>query len=199
MNGSNPAEDLAVVRRLMEEARDLAWQHGKHFVVWGIIGTAALLLTYAHLTGGAQLPVGAVWSAALIIGWAFSAWVGWRDRRRARLRTIAGRMLGGIWLGFGVTASLIAVLALYTSALAGELLGGLMAALLGFGFFASSFVGRQGWLRGLALGWWGGAVALFLWPGPHTLPLLAGLLLVFQVAPGLVIHLRGRRMEGSAA
>lgn len=193
MDSSTPYEDLAMVRRLMEEARELVCDNGKHFIAWGVLGVAALLATYVTLLGLVALPVGWIWAVVLVAGWLFSLWAVRRDAGRAQVRTMASRLLGGIWLGFGVTASIIAVLGLYTAAIDVELLGGLASALLGFGFFASSFVGSQVCLRWLALSWWAGALTMLLWPGMHTLPLMAGLLLLLQVVPGVVIHTRGRR------
>jgi len=192
MDAPNAYEDLAMVRRLMEETRELVCEHGKHFIVWGLLMVVALLATYARLIDLAAVPVGWIWAAAMGVGWLFSFWAGRRDAGRARVRTTAGRLLGGIWIGFGITATIIGVLGLYTAAIEPELLGGLMAALLGFGFFASSFVGRQRWLRWLALGWWAGSLAMLLWPGEHTLPLMAALIVALQVVPGVVIHIRGR-------
>lgn len=192
MDASNAYEDLAMVRQLMEETRELVCEHGKHFIVWGVLIVIALLATYARLVDLAALPVGWIWAAAGILGWIFSFWAGRRDIARAPVRTTAGRLLGGIWIGFGITATLIGVLGLYTGALAPYLLGGLEAALLGFAFFATSFVGRQRWLRWLALGWWAGSLVMLIWPGEHTLLLMAGLLVVLQVVPGVVIHNRAR-------
>ncbi len=192
MDAPNAYEDLAMVRRLMEETRELVCEHGKHFIVWGLLMVVALLATYARLIDLAAVPVGWIWAAAMGVGWLFSFWAGRRDAGQARVRTTAGRLLGGIWIGFGITATIIGVLGLYTAAIEPELLGGLMAALLGFGFFASSFVGRQRWLRWLALGWWAGSLAMLLWPGEHTLPLMAALIVALQVVPGVVIHTRGR-------
>lgn len=192
MNESSAHEDLAVVRQLMEEARGVAWQYANHIAAWGVIVAAALLLTYSSSRGGVAPPIGWTWVGALLVGWMFSVWSGRREASRARVRITAERVLGGIWIAFGITASLMAVLGLYTPAIEVQALAGIMAALLGFSFFASSFVGHQRWMRWLALGWWVGAVGMLLRPGPHTLPFMAGLVVLLQVLPGIVLRRRGK-------
>lgn len=200
MSTRDPYEDLAMIRRLMEESREIACGHGKHLVAWGILMAGALVATYVALATAASLPLGWIWGIAIAAGWAYSLRAGTRDARRAPVRTVAGRLLGSIWLGFGITGTVFAVLGLYTPAIPAEALGGTMAALLGFAFFASGAVAGSAWLRYLAAGWWAGSVVMFLWPGAHTLPLMAAMIVLLQVIPGVVIQGRaGRKPAGQEA
>ena len=65
------------------------------------------------------------------------------------------------------------------------------AAMLGLCFFVSGAVSGIGWLRGLAVGWWGAAVVLFVMRGQSEQLLAGGVfMLAFLFLPGLVLWLR---------
>lgn len=44
-------------------------------------------------------------------GWLFSLWAGYRWDRTAPVSNLAGRVLAGIWVGTGITTTLLGVMA----------------------------------------------------------------------------------------
>lgn len=183
--------DLATIRRLMEESQQGAPEAGKHFIMWGIVIALALVLTYAALQG-APLSVGWVWALTLGAGWGLSLWTGWRRDARAPVQSIVGRVVAGIWIGCGVSATLVTALGYYGEALPPSALPGTVSLVIAVGYFASSFAYRSPWMRVLAVGWWLGAAGMLLRPGPRSLLAMAGLLVALQIIPGLVFYRRAR-------
>lgn len=192
--GSGGAErDLAKIRSIMEEGRRTVYEGGRHYILWGILMAAALMTTYAAVLYAWPDWTALVWPVAVGLGWAGSMWIGYTDHARAPVHTLAGRVLGAIWIGFGITATIIGFAGPGTGAINIEALAGVMAVLLGSGYFASSFLYGFGWVRWLSVAWWAGGVAMMVWPGAHTLPALAAMMILLQVVPGLVFYSRQRR------
>lgn len=187
--------DLAAIRRLMEENRNVVEAGGKHLVWWGLLTAAGMGTTWLLVRADSWAPIPWVWVGAVAVGWVLSVAAGRRDARRAPVRTMGTRLGGAIWMAFGGTATLVGLLGPASGALPVQALPGVMGILLGGAFFTSGFLPGIGWLRFVGLGWWAtGAVMLWM-PGVHTLLLLAGLVVVLQVVPGAMLAARSGRVE----
>ena len=190
-------DDLAVVRQLMEERAAGVHESGTHYVLWGLVIAAGLVLTYGAL-GRAEPAIPWIWGTCLAVGWIAAWWLGARDAAEAPVVSLVSRTRTGIWVGCGVGMSILGLLGYYTGAVRPGGLPGVIAVVMGVGYFASSFAYRSRAMRVLGGAWWLSAVGLFLWPGPHALLVLAGLLVAFQVVPGVVFYRRARALRAAS-
>lgn len=188
-----PEAELAAIRSLMDETRHAVHENGKHFIAWGVLMCVALVATYLLVSRDAYGLIVVVWPVVIAVGWIFSLRAGRVDYVRAPVRTLGDRILSAIWVGFGITATLLGLLGLLVGTVPPEALSGVMAVLLGGAFFTSGFLQGLHWLRLVALGWWIGGAAMLWWPGLHTLLILAGMAVLLQVVPGLALRARTPR------
>lgn len=192
--------DLQEIRRMMEEGRQVVAGGGHHYVAWGLLITTALVLTWGVATRGWGLDTGWIWGGAVGAGWIFSMWAGYRWDRRAPVSNLAGRVLAGIWIGAGISLTLLGFLG-GSGAMAGSVLLATQSAIIGSAYLATAAVQWSRWMGALAAGWWAGSVYMFLDPGSHTLLVMAGLMVAFFLIPGLWMS-KGTghaRIEGSPA
>lgn len=194
-----PEEDLAMIRRLMSESRETAGAGGPFWVLWGAVVLAGLVLTYLTARTGLSIPPLFIWIGAIGLGWVGSFWIGRRQRERAPVETLGGRVMMGIWVGGGVTATLLgfAVPAAGLVSTSGEILGPI-AMIMGTCHFASSYVTRSAAMRWMAVGWWVGGTAMLWWNGLESLLIMGALVLVLQLLPGVRI-LRSEEAGAAAA
>lgn len=189
---NDPYDDLAVIRRIMEETRGEVHDRGIHFVIWGMISTVGLLVTWLAVAGRVTVDPTVVWAGLLVAGWAASLVAGWREGRRARVRTLGRRILSWMWISVAVTLTLIGLAGMFGGGVGSVGLPGLLAVVLAAPILVTGRLTGEGWLMGVAAVWWiGGATMLFV-PGPYTLLLLAGMSLVLLVVPGGVLNARSR-------
>ncbi|HWK89757.1 MAG TPA: hypothetical protein VNP72_07170 [Longimicrobium sp.] len=186
-------EDLAAIRRLMEGGQRVVNHAGPHFVAWGLLTSAALVLTYVLGRDGDARLISWMWAAAVGLGWLASIGLTVSGVRRAPVSSASGRLLGGLWIGTGVTLTLLGFAGPAGGALHWSGLTGVLAAVLGTGFFATGLVAGSRWIQAAGGAWWAGSLFMLLWPGPHGLLVTAALTLVLQTIPGLVLMLRARR------
>lgn len=193
-------DDLAMIRKLMEESRQTLDAGGPHFVVWGLLITAGLLGTYASAVGAVELNGLWLWGGTVGAGWVLSMIIGTRTARRADVTSVGGRLTASIWIGAGVAMTLLGFVGMPTRALgsAGGSLGA-MAAVMGAACFASATVQRSGGLRAAAVIWWLGAVAMFVWSGLLSLLVMAGLMVVLHLVPGIWLTMKGTRTAPAEA
>ncbi|HEU0300939.1 MAG TPA: hypothetical protein VFR37_15865 [Longimicrobium sp.] len=186
-------EDLAVIRRLMEDGHRVVNTAGPHFVAWGVLTSAALVATYVLGGRGEIRLLTWVWIIAVGLGWLASLGLMMAEGRRERVRSATGRILGGTWAGVGVTLMLLGFAGPAGGAIRPDAITAVLSAVLGSGFFATGLLLGSRWMQGAAGGWWAGALFMLLWPGPHGLLVTAGLVLVLQTLPGAWLMLRARR------
>jgi hypothetical protein len=188
-------EDLAAIRRLMEDGQRVVNSAGPHFVAWGLLTSAALAATYVLAGRGETRLITWAWAVAVGLGWlgSLALTVAEGRRVRVRVRSATGRILGGVWTGTGVTMMLLGFAAPAGGGVDTAVITGVLAAVMGSGFFATGLLVGSRWMQGAAAAWWAGALGMLLRPGPHGLLVTAALVLVLQTLPGLWLMLRERR------
>lgn len=197
--GADAREDLAMIRRLMEESRREARERGRHLMIWGGLSAVGLTATYLSALGRLPVSVDALWVVLLLAGWSASMMVGWRDARRAEVRTLGRRLLSVTWVAVGVTLTVIAAAGLFGPVVSAPALGGLVAVVIAPAVLVTAVLTGERWLSLVAAGWWlGGGVMLFV-PGLYSVPLMAAMSLLLLAVPGGVLNARSRRARGEGA
>lgn len=140
-----------------------------------------------------------MWIALIAAGWLFSLWLYRRESRYAPVAGYAKRMNGYIWLACGSAMTTAFILGGITGAVPDSAVGGLSALFLGIGTFMTGVLTDMKWFRNLSIGWWLGAVAMFIWSGTASVWISAVLMLLLFVAPGIVLNRQARQLTRQAA
>jgi len=189
-------EDIAFIRRAIEEGSSYATARSPDMLVWGIALAIGYLGTYGFIRGWSPVAPGALWTACMGLPWLFSL------RRLAR--GLAGRGVTNrgpmaqaaamLWLGCGVVLTTLATVAMLTGEARSGWVSAVVAGVMGIGFFASAWLLRLPWLRWVGIAWWLGELALFaLRHRAEALPLAAALMLLLLAGPGYVLMSRRTR------
>ena len=100
-----------------------------------------------------------------------------------------------LWFGCGVFLTTLAIAAIWGGDIRQGWFDAVVAGVLGIAFFVSAWLSNLGWLRWVAVLWWLGEVAVFaMRHRPEVLPLLAALMLLLLVGPGLLLSRRRNRV-----
>lgn len=173
MTKSSAQDDLAYIRSIAEEGRNVPLVGGTTFLIWGVlIGTTALI---GYLMDVGVLPFVNqlwLWSVALTIGWGASFWFGRSSSTMAGGASLSNRTVTVAWIGCGIfiTTYWLAILAATLIAAEGGfpvryLLATMFPVafgLYGLAFFVTAVVANQGWYRWVSVLSWTVAVALIL-------------------------------------
>jgi hypothetical protein len=189
-------EDIAFIRRAVEEGGAYATAYGPHLLVWGVAVAVGYLATYAFVRGWSPVAPAGIWVACMGLGWLYSL-------RRPLRRLTSGQTsfptlgpmaqaLRMLWLGCGMFLTVLAIAVLTSSDMRQGWSDAIVAGALGIGFFASASLTNLLWLRWVAVAWWIGEIAMFALRHDTEvrLPLAAILMLVLLAGPGLLLTLR---------
>ena len=182
-------EDIAFIRRAVEEGGAYATASSPDMLVWGIAVAIGYLGTYGFIRGWSPVAPSALWAACIGLPWLFSL------RRLARglvggavrVRGPMAQALAMLWLGCGIFLTTLGIAVMVAEARGGWF-DAVVAGVMGIAFFASARVAQLPWLRWVGIAWWVGELALFaLRYRIEALPLAAALMLLLLAGPGYVL------------
>lgn len=199
MSTTQAEQDLAFIREIMSESRSFATRSGIYFIVWGVVIALAMALTWAFSVDMIDLHPFIVWGVAIVVGWAFSIWHGRRMARSSLAFHPSGEHIGWLWFALGITMTVAFFPGQMSGAIEPTAIPGLAALMVGAGVFVTAVLARIGWLRWIAAAWWIAGAVTITWPGSYALLLYAGLMVVLQVVPGIVLERMARRPEGGGS
>ncbi|HEY4344993.1 MAG TPA: hypothetical protein VGN05_11650 [Parvibaculum sp.] len=191
--GDSLREEIAFIKNALEEGRSYARMRSADIAVWGAAIAAGYFGTYAHVIHLWSVDPRLIWYVPVGLAWVFSLRAAIPRLLRRETQVMSSpmvRTLRSIWLGYGLTAMTLAVLA-SSDTHHPDWFDTVTAAMLGLCFFVSGTVSGIGWLRGLAFGWWAAAAVLFIMRDqPEQLVAGGVFMLALLFLPGLVLWLR---------
>ena len=185
--------EITLIKKIMQDSRKIIAFNGVDYIIWGILVLLGLIGTYASIIIREGIYIIWVWIILMGIGWIYSLSVHYIGSKKVRTWTLAGKLLGGIWLSCGIAMFIIGFVATYAGAIKGWAIAPTISVILGIAYFASGIIYGHPWVKYLYLGWWGGAVVMFLYPGRHTLLIFAAMMILFQIIPGILFYIKWKK------
>ncbi len=188
MTNKTIQDDLAFIKKIVEESRKNVCASGDHLIVWGILISIALVVSWIlALNQISGMTEWIHWGLVIAGGWLFELIYNRKVGRNKPVRTYAEKADGMLWLAIGITMTTVGFFGGWGGAINTQFLSPLFSAILAIGYFSSGVIYDVKWIRNLAFGWWGGAIIMFIFPGMYHLLLMAGMMIAFQTIPGFII------------
>ncbi len=200
MDRIDAQQELAFIRKVIQDSRRVAVDNGVDYIVWGVLVSLGMFATIGlellRVTGAAYL---LLWIAVMGGGWVFSLVRHLRERSTERVRTMAGAILNALWLACGIV---IMILIFIGGPMLRQSPSPAIAAVLGIGFLVSGVLLDFVYFKVSAACWWAGSAAMFYLESPWARPvhprfhadmlLFAVMMILFQVVPGIILYRRWR-------
>ncbi|MFI5264963.1 MAG: hypothetical protein ACHQM6_10650 [Candidatus Kapaibacterium sp.] len=200
-------EELAYIRKIIIESRASFVEDGKPYVMWGLLVSLGMTLTYISALTQTELYVGYFWIGLVLLGWGSTIYyIRQSKKKEHRTKSFIDRIQGAIWGACGNATGLSVLLVMLFS---GRVVGDvppvhqyyilfITSMFLGIAYFLSGIANDLNWLRNIGYAWWAGAVVMFIWPSVHMLGLYALMIFVFQVIPGIILMKRHKKITTEA-
>ena len=195
----DPTHEIRLIRSMVLKARRETADSGWFFILTGIISIAALVLIgMLEASGRNSLALPVLIAATAACGVAGYVAVH-RAHTNAGARSYPRSVLYGVWLACGIPC-VIAMIVL-------PLLGScpwrsspvLASLFVGIGLFTSGIIFESRPILLCSIAWWAGALGLALIDGAPRLALMAAMILVGWIVPGLLLNRRYRNGSGRDA
>ena len=184
-------DDVAFIRRAVEEGRNYATASSPDIMIWGIAVAIGYLGTYAFVRGWSPVHPSWIWGLCIGAPWLYSLRRLLPAFEQPCVDSPMARALSMLWFGCGVFLTTLAIAAIWGGDIRQGWFDAVVAGVLGIAFFVSAWLSNLGWLRWVAVFWWLGELGVFaLRHRPEALPLLAALMLLLLAGPGLLLSRR---------
>lgn len=180
-------QELAFIKKVMNDSRKILIDDGKGFIFWGILVTIGLLVTYLSISGKWPVSLGWFWPALVGIGWIYTIVAEIRRERKSKTSTFAGKVLGGLWLAVGISATILGFMGSLSGAYHGVFISPLISVVLGIGYLLSGILYGKSWLSLLSIGWWLGAITMFFMQNLEVILVMIGMMIFLQIIPGIIL------------
>jgi hypothetical protein len=196
MDQLNIQEDLAFIRKVINDTRQCFIYDGKSFIIWGILVIIGQIANYFTIIYGVAKYDWYMWTALALVGWFWSIWEYRQKRITVKAITITERAINAVWGSCGITMMILIFLAPAIKVYNVAFVDPMVCSILGIAYFTTGTLSFK-WMRYNAFGWWLGALIMFIWPGLYEMLFLPALLLVLQVIPGFVMYYQWKKITTS--
>jgi MFS family permease len=194
INTTQSETELSVIKKIMEDSRNIIADNGWHYIFWGIVVTCALLANYFMILARiSDQYYGMLWFFTMTFAWITEVIIEKRIRRKRREKTFAGKLISSLWTVSGISMFIYGFAGTVSGAYHPSFISPIISTMLGVTYIISGAIQQAKWLQLLSIGWWGGAVYLFLFPSINTLLIFAIMMLCLQVLPGIILHSKWKR------
>jgi hypothetical protein len=196
---SHPEAELQVIRKIMEDSRKVIIDNGWHYILWGAVVTVALVANYIMALARVNANYyGMMWFVLMIGTWIAESVIERRIRKKERQKTFAGSLLSTLWSTAGVCMFIFGFVGSVSGAYNPIFICPIISTVLGVTYIISGAIQQIKWMQLLSIGWWSGAMYMFLFPSVHTLIIFAVMVLCLQVTPGVILYLKWRKNPQAA-
>jgi hypothetical protein len=196
MDHTGAQDELAYIKKVMQDSRQSIIDNGKYYLLWGILIGIASMVNYVVVKYTIPLSTGWVWANAVFAGWGFSIYWGWRDSKKQKSETLAGKLLGSVWIGMGITGFVLSIAGSISGTISYWSFCPLFAGLLGYGNFMAGTIHNSRMMMIMGFGWWAGAVWMFFIKSIEVLAVYSIFLLLFSILPGIILYSRWKKDLG---
>ncbi len=198
MDQQSAIEEIALIRRVMDESRRFAFDNGKYYLAWGIIITIAIFAQYAVILTKNESVSSWIWIVAVGLGWIISILMGMREPSKSSGWPVGAKLISLIWISSGVSMMIIGFVGPMTGALHDWAICPAIATVMGGAYTISSLVYRLKWVTMVGIAWWVGALVMFAVKGIETLPIFGAMMILFQIVPALAFYKTSRKNSMAA-
>ena len=188
MNENTAVEELTFIKNIISESRKSFALSGKPYIFWGILIVVGLLLEFLRDVNNWNFSkMYFVWIGLISIGWGYAYFESRKHKSKVKSISFGGKILGGVWLACGISMTIFGFIGTISGAIKGLYISPVLSLVLAIAYFVTGTVYDFKWLRNLLIGWWGGAIFMFFFPGQQTNLIMAFMMIAFQIVPGIVL------------
>ena len=113
--------------------------------------------------------------------------------------TFTGRIISAVWGATGVGMTLLGFIGTTTGGIKPVFVGAILSVSLGTAYYITGEIIEAKWLCNIAIGWWIGSIVMFIYPGIHSVLIMALMMFFFQTVPGIIIYRKYKKEQEAIA
>jgi hypothetical protein len=193
-----PEQELAYIRSIIEDSRQAMVENGLPYIIWGTAVAVGMLTGYLQALLGVNLYAGYVWIVVMVVAALGTTWSVRHERKETQPQSFSSKLQGSIWGACGSAMGILLLLVLirfegHNGDISQLYVCSFVSLIVGIAYFLSGIMLQLTWLRNIAFAWWIGAIVMYYMDNIHVLAVYAGMLIVFEVVPGIILNRNFKR------
>ncbi len=193
MKETEAQEELAFIKKVMEDSRRIVAHDGNEYIVWGVLVVVGMIAMYINIAFQYYFHFALIWGILIGGGWVYSLVRWFTFYRKMPIKTFAKNIIGSVWLACGIVMTLIGFALAPLGVIQGWAIMPLIGLVLGIAYFVTGKVIKEKWIGYSTFGWWIGALVIAAFPGVYMFLLFAGMMICFQIIPGIMLQKRYKK------
>jgi len=196
MDQQSALEEIALIKRVIEESREFTFNIGKNITIWGILISIAIFGSYGAIVNGYTRLSIWIWAVTIGGGWIFSIISGIREK--SKTRNYGVKTISFVWTSCGIAMTILGFAGTISGGIEDWAVAPVIATIMGTGFAGTAFVQELRWVMYVAVAWWLGALFMFFIKGYETLLIFGAMMILFEVLPGIIFHSQWKNKQQNA-
>ncbi len=184
----NPADEIAIIRQMMEKTRAETAESGFDFLLWGWMAFAACLAVYGLVFAGQARLSWLPWAILMPIAAVIEVVYHWRQSGKIRVTTYAQSASRSLWIVCGASLFLIAFLALPLKVIPLSALSIVIAIILAIACFTTGYIIDWNPLKYSGVFWWATAILMMFVHWHWHMAIFAIALIPGYLMPGYLLR-----------
>ncbi|HUI30760.1 MAG TPA: hypothetical protein VLX91_11125 [Candidatus Acidoferrales bacterium] len=193
MDQQSAIEEIALIKRVIEESREFTCNSGKEIITWGILISIAVFASYGAIIAGYGHLAIWIWVVIIGSGWIFSIVMG--IRKRPSMENLGVKILSYVWTSCGIAMTILGFAGTISGGLEDWAIAPVFATIMGVSFAVTALVQKLNWVLYVAVAWWVGSLLMFLVRGLETMPIFGVMIILFMVIPGMLFRKQWRDQQ----
>ncbi len=186
--------ELSFIKKVIEDSRRVTIDNGIGFIVWGILGLLGIILAYINYYMHTGISSLYIWLGVFGIGLVHLFYTLYKERKREKVKTFAGIILGAVWVSCILATVFIMFIPLFVGDFPGKVTLSSTIFMIGVGYYISSYILNNKFIKYNSYIWWLTGFLNLILVFPHSqMVYLAMLLLFFQVIPGMMLYKKWKK------
>ena len=156
MDQQSAIEEIALIKKVIEESREFTFNIGKNIILWGVLMSAAIFASYETIVAGYNGMVLWIWVAAIGTGWIISLF--WGLGRKPSAENLGVKIISNVWTSCGIAMTILGFAGITSGAIQEWALAPVLSALIGTCFAGTAFAIKLRWVIYVGVAWWLGAL-----------------------------------------
>jgi hypothetical protein len=192
MTGNEIREELAIIKSMIEKARNETAESG-HFFIWiGIFSIVAVFVINRLETWGKSTLVLPAFFVMLVVCGAIGYFTVSRNMKKAGARSYPNKICYSVWFACGVPAVIVTFVFPLLEVYPWNLVPILSSLLMGIAVFSSGIIFESAAIVWCALAWWGGSIAMVFIEGFNRMFVMMAIIALGWILPGIILNRRFR-------
>jgi hypothetical protein len=181
-------QEISIIKDMIEKTRRDTAESGLLFIIPGIICILmVILMSSLHWFNASHLTKPVMFISMAIIALS-SAYIGYRESKKARVETYVKKIFGALWMAIGASCAIFVLYFPLMGVYSWDMVGIIAFIVIGIGFFVTGALYELPLIQWCCLFWWIGASILPFAEGFTSMFLIIAIFLFGYILPGIILN-----------